>query len=148
MRAIRATVPREAVLQVPKIRPHRNPVQGNNSMWLLCAGARHPGMPIEIESGDPKEMRDLPGRPRSMEPPMPNEERRNPEGQNRLRDAPTVSPSHRTEGSKEPARDAHYYEDPIDTDNRINTVHPSCREQLPTEKRTKESEQWNNGRSK
>lgn len=62
MRTIRATVPSETVLQVPKIRPHRNPVQGTNSMWLLCAGTRHPGLPIEIRPERAKEMHDLPGR--------------------------------------------------------------------------------------
>jgi hypothetical protein len=38
------------------------PVQGSNSMWLLCAGARNPGLPFEAGPEHTKEMRDLPRR--------------------------------------------------------------------------------------
>lgn len=36
--AVSCVWPSEAMLQLSKIRLHRNLVQGNNSMWLLCAG--------------------------------------------------------------------------------------------------------------
>ena len=56
----------KAVLQVPTLRPHRNSVQGNNSMWLLRTGARGPRLSIEAGSEHTKEMRDLPRRARVM----------------------------------------------------------------------------------
>lgn len=74
MRKIRETVSTEAVFQVPTLRPHRNSVQSKHSMWLLCAGARDPGLPIEAGLEYTEEMRDLSRRPRAVELPLPNQE--------------------------------------------------------------------------
>jgi hypothetical protein len=74
----------QAVLQVPKIRPHRNPVQGSNSMWLLCAGTQHPGLPIKGRTNHSQEVCCLPRRARSMEPPVPDQEGRDGQGKVRV----------------------------------------------------------------
>jgi hypothetical protein len=74
VRAIRVTVQSEAVLQVPTLRPHRNPVQGNNRMWLLRARTREQGMSVQARPERTQEMRCLPGRARSVELPVPYQE--------------------------------------------------------------------------
>jgi hypothetical protein len=67
MRKIRQAVPPEAMLQVPEIWPHRNPVHGTNSMWLLCRDTQLKGLPYKGRQGVPKEVCYLQRTPRGLE---------------------------------------------------------------------------------
>ncbi|KAH3947785.1 hypothetical protein HBI56_188050 [Parastagonospora nodorum] len=64
------TVPIEAVLQVPILRPHWNQVQGNNRMWLPCTRTREPALLIETGPDCTQKKRDVPRRPRSVDLPV------------------------------------------------------------------------------
>src|SRR3569833_3262501 len=98
MREVRQTVPPEAVLQVPKIRPHRNPVQGNDSMWLLRPGTQLPRLPVEIGHDNPEEMHQLPRGPRGLEPGLPGQTRGAGQDPDCTRNPRTLLPDPGTEG--------------------------------------------------
>src|SRR4051794_38539967 len=67
VREIRQTVPTEAMLQVSKIRPHRNPVQSEHSMWLLCRTAQLERLPHQGRQVRHKEMCCVQGSTRGVE---------------------------------------------------------------------------------
>jgi hypothetical protein len=96
MRAVPGTVLSEAVLQVPQIRPHRNPVQGDNRMWLLCARTQLPQLHIEAGPEHAKERCDLLRRTRDVELPVLYQEGREDKGKVCIRCTIMLSPSRPT----------------------------------------------------
>ncbi|USW56418.1 Putative tyrosinase copper-binding domain, di-copper centre-containing domain superfamily, tyosinase [Septoria linicola] len=57
----RPFIPRAEIKYIGwQIRPHRNPVQDNNEMWLLCSGAPIPGLSIEEGARRTQEVRSVP----------------------------------------------------------------------------------------
>ena len=58
--ALRQAVPNETGLQVPKTWPHRNPVHGNNCLWLLLSVSRLAGMSVKERQRCRPQMRQLP----------------------------------------------------------------------------------------
>ena len=104
MRAIQATVLSKAVLQVPTLRPHRNPVQGNNRMWLLRARTREQGMSVQARSEHPQEVRRLPGRARSVELPVPYQEGGEGKSKSCIRRTATLPPSRGDAKKQHPIR--------------------------------------------
>ena len=68
-----------------------------------------PGLPIEIRPERAKEMHDLPGRTRSVEPPMPDQEGRDSQSEVRVRNAAPLPPRRRGGGTGRSARDNGYH---------------------------------------
>ena len=56
-------------------------------MWLLCAGKRYPELPIEGWIARTKEMRNMPRRTRSVEPPVPDQEVRDSQSEDHVAEA-------------------------------------------------------------
>jgi hypothetical protein len=146
---IRETVSIEAVLQVPKIRPHRNPVQGSNSMWLLCAGARYQGLPVKVRPGHDKEMRTLPRRTRGVEPPVPSKEGRNGQDESWVRHPTPLPPRTRTTRRKYPNK-RHARSPPKDKDKPSYSEpgKPERQDPLPIEERTEKDQHGKCGQLK
>ena len=148
MRAIRASVPSEAVLQVLTLRPHRNPVQGNNRMWLLRARPREQGLPFEARPEYTQEMRRLPRRTRSMELPVPHQEGGEGKSKSCIRRTAILPPSRgdtkkqhpiRGTGCRRPTQQTRSspYADAAGTEHQ---------EPIATRTRTEEDERWNHCR--
>ena len=149
MRAIRASVPSEAVLQVLTLRPHRNPVQGNNRMWLLRARTREQGMSVQARPERTQEMRRLPGRARSVELPVPHQEGGEGKSKSCIRRTAILPPSRgdtkkqhpiRGTGCRRPTQQTRSspYADAAGTEHQ---------EPIATRTRTEEDERWNHCRS-
>ncbi|KAG9197704.1 hypothetical protein G6514_001131 [Epicoccum nigrum] len=87
----------------------QNPVQGNNRMWLLRARTRDSRLPVEARPERTQEMRCLPRRARSVELPVPDQERGESKGKGRIRHAAILPPSRGDTKKQHPIGGTGYY---------------------------------------